>query len=100
MSTSSSNHLVLTAVIASLGGILLGSDTTVIAGTTHALTDAFYLSPMTWGITVSSALWGTILGFTFSGSLSHSYFFAAVMALQFIVVLFVYPRLGEWHSKI
>ncbi|MCL2661108.1 MAG: sugar porter family MFS transporter [Acidobacteriaceae bacterium] len=72
MSSASRNqgHLAFTAIAASLSGLLFGFDTAVIAGTTHALTDVFALSPATLGITVSSALWGTIAGAAFSGALS------------------------------
>ncbi len=37
-------------------------DTAVISGATKALGGTFALSPLTLGITVSSALWGTVLG--------------------------------------
>ena len=45
-----------------LGGLLFGFDTAVISGATKALSETFALSPVTLGITVSSALWGTVLG--------------------------------------
>jgi SP family arabinose:H+ symporter-like MFS transporter len=48
--------------VAALGGLLFGFDTAVIAGTTHGLTEAFGLTPSSLGLTVSIALWGTILG--------------------------------------
>ena len=48
--------------VAALGGLLFGFDTAVIAGTTHGLTEAFHLTPSSLGLTVSIALWGTILG--------------------------------------
>jgi sugar porter (SP) family MFS transporter len=48
--------------VAALGGLLFGFDTAVIAGTTHGLTEAFRLTPSSLGLTVSIALWGTILG--------------------------------------
>lgn len=50
-----------------LGGLLFGFDTAVIAGTTQALTSTFHLSPGQLGFTVSSALWGTVLGAAFAG---------------------------------
>src|SRR5579871_1662057 len=53
--------------VAALGGLLFGFDTAVIAGATHALTDAYRLSPSALGLTVASALWGTILGAIFAG---------------------------------
>jgi SP family arabinose:H+ symporter-like MFS transporter len=48
--------------VASLGGLLFGFDTAVIAGTTQALSAFFHLSPIALGLTVSCALWGTVLG--------------------------------------
>jgi len=48
--------------VAALGGLLFGFDTAVISGTTAALTQTYQLSPAMLGVTVSSALWGTILG--------------------------------------
>lgn len=53
--------------MAALGGLLFGFDTAVIAGTTRALSQVFSLTPQTLGITVSSALWGTIAGCIFAG---------------------------------
>ncbi|MEO6829294.1 MAG: hypothetical protein ABI164_05750, partial [Acidobacteriaceae bacterium] len=47
-------HLLGIAVIASLGGLLFGFDTAVIAGTTRALTIVYHLSPAMLGVTVSS----------------------------------------------
>jgi len=60
-------YLLKSTVVAALGGLLFGFDTAVIAGTTHALTDTFRLSPAALGLTVSVALWGTILGSMFAG---------------------------------
>lgn len=62
-------HLLATCLIASLGGLLFGFDTAVIAGTTSSLTSAFHLSPLALGFTVSSALWGTVLGAAFAGKM-------------------------------
>ncbi len=55
-------YLLRSSLAASLGGLLFGFDTAVIAGTTSALTAAYGLSPLRLGITVSMALWGTVLG--------------------------------------
>jgi sugar porter (SP) family MFS transporter len=62
-------RLLATCVIASLGGLLFGFDTAVIAGTTGSLTSVFHLSPLALGFTVSSALWGTVLGAAFAGKM-------------------------------
>jgi sugar porter (SP) family MFS transporter len=61
------SYLLKSTMVASLGGLLFGFDTAVIAGTTHALTETFRLSPWTLGMTVSAALWGTILGSMLAG---------------------------------
>lgn len=47
---------------AALAGLLFGFDTAVIAGVTRDLTRVFGLTPETLGITVSAALWGTLVG--------------------------------------
>jgi MFS transporter, SP family, arabinose:H+ symporter len=54
--------LVKSTVVAALGGLLFGFDTAVIAGTTAALTRFYDLSPAGLGLTVSIALWGTVIG--------------------------------------
>jgi SP family arabinose:H+ symporter-like MFS transporter len=59
---SLSSLLVRSTVVAALGGLLFGFDTAVIAGITGALSRAYSLSAGGLGITVASALWGTILG--------------------------------------
>jgi len=54
--------LLRSVTVAALGGSLLGFDTAVISGATHTLTHTFVLSPGELGITVSAALWGTVVG--------------------------------------
>lgn len=61
------NRVILFATgVAALGGLLFGFDTAVIAGTTHALSRYFHLTAATLGITVSCALWGTVVGGLFA----------------------------------
>jgi sugar porter (SP) family MFS transporter len=60
-------YLIKSTVVAALGGLLFGFDTAVIAGTTHALTATFHLSPGILGMTVSAALLGTIVGSMLAG---------------------------------
>ncbi len=55
------SHVVKSTIVGALGGLLFGFDTAVIAGTTHALTLKYHLSPALLGITVSSALIGTVI---------------------------------------
>lgn len=59
--------LVKSTVVAALGGLLFGFDTAVISGTTAQLTLQYGLSPKLLGITVSSALWGTVIGSLLAG---------------------------------
>jgi len=59
---SLSNLLVRSTIVAALGGLLFGFDTAVISGITDALTKTYGLSASGLGLTVASALWGTILG--------------------------------------
>jgi len=60
-------YLVKSTLVAALGGLLFGFDTAVIAGTTHALSDQYRLSPASLGLTVSIALWGTVVGSMWAG---------------------------------
>jgi len=55
-------NLAKSTVVAALGGLLFGFDTAVISGTTGALTSVYSLTPKLLGLTVSSALVGTVLG--------------------------------------
>jgi SP family arabinose:H+ symporter-like MFS transporter len=64
-------YLLRSIVVGALGGLLFGFDTAVIAGTTHSLTAVFNLTPAQLGVTVSSALWGTVIGAIFSGILGQ-----------------------------
>lgn len=58
----SSPVLILSAVVAALGGFLFGFDTAVISGTTHWLESYFNLNNATLGFTVASAILGTVAG--------------------------------------
>jgi sugar porter (SP) family MFS transporter len=59
---SINSHVVKSTVVGALGGLLFGFDTAVISGTTHALSLVYHLSPALLGVTVSSALVGTVIG--------------------------------------
>jgi sugar porter (SP) family MFS transporter len=59
--------LTKSTIVAALGGLLFGFDTAVISGTTAALSHAYDLSPGLLGFTVSSALWGTVVGSLLAG---------------------------------
>ncbi len=64
---SLSPHVVRSTAVAALGGLLFGFDTAVISGATAQLTTQFHLSHSALGFTVSSALFGTVLGAIFAG---------------------------------
>jgi sugar porter (SP) family MFS transporter len=94
-------YLLKSAIVAALGGLLFGFDTAVIAGTTRALSQTFSLSPVTLGITVSSALWGTVLGSLFAGPPSD--WWGRRACLRLLAVLYVVSALGcglawDWWS--
>lgn len=54
--------LLFATVVSALGSFLFGFDTAVISGTTKFITQYFGLTDTTLGITVSMALWGTVVG--------------------------------------
>jgi MFS transporter, SP family, arabinose:H+ symporter len=87
------SYLVTIALVASIGGLLFGFDTAVIAGTTTALSSVFSLSPFYLGITVSSALWGTVFGAAISGTASDR--FGRKTCLQALGLLYLGSALGS-----
>jgi len=94
-------YLLKSAIVAALGGLLFGFDTAVIAGATRALSDVFQLTPAMLGFTVSTALWGTVLGSIIAGAPSDRYGRRA--ALQALAVLYVLSAVGcafawDWYS--
>jgi SP family arabinose:H+ symporter-like MFS transporter len=95
------SYLLKSAIVAALGGLLFGFDTAVIAGATGALSAKFALTPAMLGVTVSSALWGTILGAMFGGIPGDRYGRRA--SLQITAVLYLVSALGcalafDWYS--
>lgn len=96
-------YLVRSTGVAALGGLLFGFDTAVIAGATHALTDAYQLTPAALGLTVASALWGTILGALFAGIPGDRY--GRRDSLRVMAILYVISALGcgfawDWYSLV
>ena len=57
-----SRKLLFATVVSALGSFLFGFDTAVISGTTKFITGYFHLTDTTLGLTVSIALWGTVIG--------------------------------------
>lgn len=79
-------------VVAALGGLLFGFDTAVIAGTTHQLTAVFNLTPSTLGLTVSMALWGTVIGAMTAGVVGQR--LGGRETLRFLAVFYVLSAVG------
>lgn len=85
-------YLLRSALVAALGGLLFGFDTAVIAGATRALTELFQLSPAMLGVTVSMALWGTVLGSLFAAAPADR--FGRRGCLGALAVLYIASALG------
>src|ERR1051326_3188582 len=66
-------YLLRSTVVAALGGLLFGFDTAVIAGATRALSTVYALTPAMLGVTVSSALAGTVIGSAVAGRPADRY---------------------------
>src|SRR5690348_5181652 len=85
-------YLVKSTVVAALGGLLFGFDTAVISGTTHALTELYRLTPFALGVTVTSALIGTIIGAMLAGLPGDRY--GRRDSLRIMAVLYLVSALG------
>jgi sugar porter (SP) family MFS transporter len=97
------SYLAKSTAVAALGGLLFGFDTAVISGTTAALTQTYQLSPALLGVTVASALWGTILGAMFAGLPGERY--GRRDSLRLLAILYLISALGcasawSWHSLV
>jgi sugar porter (SP) family MFS transporter len=93
--------LVKSTVVAALGGLLFGFDTAVIAGVTGALSVEYRLSPASLGLTVSIALWGTIVGAMLAGIPGDRW--GRRGSLRIMAVLYFVSALGcafawNWHG--
>lgn len=84
--------LLKSTIVAALGGLLFGFDTAVISGTTSALTNQYHLSPDSLGITVASALLGTLIGAALAAFPGDRY--GRRDSLRAMAVLYVVSALG------
>ena len=96
-------YLAKSTVVAALGGLLFGFDTAVISGTTSALTITYSLSPKLLGITVASAIWGTVLGAMLAGIPGER--FGRRNSLRGLAILYLISSLGcafawSWSSLV
>jgi sugar porter (SP) family MFS transporter len=87
-----SGTVIHAAVVAALGSFLFGFDTAVISGTTDSLRRAFALSSGQLGLTVASALIGTIVGSLAVGRPADR--FGRKTALLGLAVLYLVSAVG------
>ncbi len=93
-------YIVRSTFVGALGGLLFGFDTAVISGTTAGLTKAFGLANVQvmlpllhsvtvsqLGVTVSIALWGTVIGALSAGTLGQKYGSREMLRLTAILYL-------------
>src|ERR1700753_3199093 len=100
---SINSHVVKSTIVGALGGLLFGFDTAVISGTTSALTSVYHLSPALLGVTVSSALVGTVIGAMSAGIPGQKYGRRA--SLRVMAIFYVLSAIGcafawNWHALI
>jgi sugar porter (SP) family MFS transporter len=86
------SHVVKSTAVGALGGLLFGFDTAVISGATNALTQTYHLSPFLLGVTVSSALLGTVVGAMTAGIPGQR--FGRRDSLRVMAVFYVVSALG------
>jgi MFS transporter, SP family, arabinose:H+ symporter len=97
------SYLLKSTAVAGLGGLLFGFDTAVISGTTHALTLKYNLTPAMLGVTVSSALWGTVFGAITGGQVGDR--MGRRGGLRLMSVLYLLSAIGcafswSWYSLV
>jgi SP family arabinose:H+ symporter-like MFS transporter len=85
-------YLVKSTLVGALGGLLFGFDTAVISGTTHSLTQMYNLTPKTLGLTVSIALWGTVIGAMSAGAIGQK--LGGRETLRITAILYVISAIG------
>jgi MFS transporter, SP family, arabinose:H+ symporter len=84
---SINSYVLRSTFVGALGGLLFGFDTAVISGTTAGITHAYGLSPNQLGVTVSIALWGTVVGALGAGSLGQRYGSREILRLTAVLYL-------------
>jgi sugar porter (SP) family MFS transporter len=89
---SINSHVVKSTIVGALGGLLFGFDTAVISGTTSALTQVYHLTPALLGITVSSALAGTVIGAMSAGIPGQKY--GRRDSLRVMAIFYVLSAIG------
>jgi sugar porter (SP) family MFS transporter len=97
------SYIVRATVVGALGGLLFGFDTAVISGTTQALTSVYHLTPFLLGVTVFSALVGTVIASLLAGFPAQR--FGRRYTLRIMAVLYIISALGcafawNWNALI
>jgi sugar porter (SP) family MFS transporter len=95
--------LIASVIVAALGSLLFGFDTAVINGTTKALTEVYDLSKDGLGLTVMSALIGTMIGSLLAGRPADWWGrrpVLAVLAGVFVVASFGCAWAWNWHALV
>jgi MFS transporter, SP family, arabinose:H+ symporter len=93
MESPRNNYVLLISSIAALGGLLFGFDTAVISGTTPFIKPYFRLDDIWLGWTVSSLLFGCIIGVISAGKPSDR--FGRKKTLMVAALLFVISAFGS-----
>jgi sugar porter (SP) family MFS transporter len=96
-------HVVKSTCVGALGGLLFGFDTAVISGTTNALTLQYHLTPGLLGVTVSSALLGTVISAMAAGIPGQR--FGRRDSLRVMAIFYVLSSIGcalawNWSSLV
>ncbi|HUX95304.1 MAG TPA: sugar porter family MFS transporter [Bacteroidales bacterium] len=93
MNNIQKNYVILISSIAALGGLLFGFDTAVISGTTPFIKPYFNLDDIWLGWTVSSLLFGCIIGVISAGKPSD--IFGRKRTLMVAAFLFILSAFGS-----
>ncbi|HTZ58417.1 MAG TPA: sugar porter family MFS transporter [Acidobacteriaceae bacterium] len=89
---SINSYIVKATIVGAFGGLLFGFDTAVISGTTDALTSVYHLSPFLLGVTVFSALVGTVIASLLAGFPAQR--FGRRYTLRIMALLYIISALG------
>lgn len=89
-------YVILISIVAAFGGLLFGFDTAVISGTLNFIQPYFGLSEASLGWTVSSLLFGCIIGVSIAGKMGDR--FGRRKVLMFAASLFLISAVGSAMS--
>ncbi|MFY0624649.1 MAG: sugar porter family MFS transporter [Reichenbachiella sp.] len=90
---TTSSYIYKVSIVASLGGLLFGYDTAVIAGAIGFLQTKFNLTPAMTGWAASSAIWGCVFGAMIAGFFSDKY--GRKKVLMMTAILFAISAIGS-----